>query len=553
MLKLQQGKKGTDAPSGFGLRNIIWFTGILTVAVLPAPALAQTNCVIASLAGVTEVSGREVVLPLSFVGHGTENALSFSLSFDPALLTYQGDMTGAGAAGAVLNRNTNQIVAGRIGYGFARPPGQRFASGTNDLLRVRFQLGSTVATTAVTFADSPAIRETVDGAAQVLCTSYNDGVINITPLLPASIVTPPQSLTLQPITNIATNVSFSVAASGSPPLFYQWLFQGNLMTNATNATLALVNVQPSQAGEYRVAVTNDGRAVTSPPAMLVLLPPFIPPRITLAPSSQVVSTGETVVLTADATGNPTPSFQWLFKGSILSGATNTVLVLTNINTGQAGNYALFVSNAAGSLSSAAAMITVTPSLRIVRAIGSSAATGGNVDMPVELIGFGDENSVGFSISSTPEKLLYRGVSLGSGASGSTLLVNTNQLSAGIVGIGLTKPAGQSFPAGTRQLLMLHFQAGDFSGSNSVVFADIPVTREIADALGNPRPSSFRDGGVDILATPPMLTSEPQGGTIPIFSNITFHVTAVGSVPISFQWQFNEKDLLGGTSSSLTLR
>ena len=59
------------------------------------------------------------------------------------------------------------------------------------------------------------------------------------------------SITSQP-TNQAvypgSNATFSVAANGSPPLSYQWLFNGGAMDGQTNATLSLSGVTTNQAG-----------------------------------------------------------------------------------------------------------------------------------------------------------------------------------------------------------------------------------------------------------------------------------------------------------------
>lgn len=53
------------------------------------------------------------------------------------------------------------------------------------------------------------------------------------------------------------DVSFSVTASGTPPLLYQWSFKGTNLPGATNATLLLENLQPAQIGVYSVVVSND--------------------------------------------------------------------------------------------------------------------------------------------------------------------------------------------------------------------------------------------------------------------------------------------------------
>src|SRR5207253_3123524 len=61
---------------------------------------------------------------------------------------------------------------------------------------------------------------------------------------PPTITQQPQS---QSVTE-GTNVTLSVVASGTPPLAYQWQFNGTNQPDATNATLTLLNVTTNQSG-----------------------------------------------------------------------------------------------------------------------------------------------------------------------------------------------------------------------------------------------------------------------------------------------------------------
>src|SRR5437660_547546 len=73
-------------------------------------------------------------------------------------------------------------------------------------------------------------------------------------------------ITTQPssLTNIAgTTATFSVEATGTEPLHYQWQFNTLERTDQTNAILVLTNVQTEIAGSYTVAITNVDGAVTS--------------------------------------------------------------------------------------------------------------------------------------------------------------------------------------------------------------------------------------------------------------------------------------------------
>ena len=83
---------------------------------------------------------------------------------------------------------------------------------------------------------------------------------------------PPQ-ITGQPVpvtTTVGNNVSFSVSATGTPTLGFQWRLDGNPIPSATNPTLALNNVQTGQAGGYSVVITNSFGSVTSSVVALVV-------------------------------------------------------------------------------------------------------------------------------------------------------------------------------------------------------------------------------------------------------------------------------------------
>lgn len=63
---------------------------------------------------------------------------------------------------------------------------------------------------------------------------------------------------------------FSVYASGSVPLQYQWAFNGINIANATNSSLMLAGVKTTQAGPYSVVVSNSYGAVVSSNAPLTV-------------------------------------------------------------------------------------------------------------------------------------------------------------------------------------------------------------------------------------------------------------------------------------------
>ena len=103
----------------------------------------------------------------------------------------------------------------------------------------------------------------------------NNGIVALTYGVPATtgptITIPPASQTTY--TNNPA-VVFTVTASGSLPLYYQWRFNGTNLSGATARTLTLAYPPLSKAGSYDVVVHNVAGAQTStPPAVLTLLVP----------------------------------------------------------------------------------------------------------------------------------------------------------------------------------------------------------------------------------------------------------------------------------------
>jgi hypothetical protein len=70
---------------------------------------------------------------------------------------------------------------------------------------------------------------------------------------------------------VGNNAGFTVSAGGTQPLMYQWNLNGSTPSWATNATVALTNVQFSQAGNYFVAITNSVGFIVSSNATLTVL------------------------------------------------------------------------------------------------------------------------------------------------------------------------------------------------------------------------------------------------------------------------------------------
>jgi T5SS/PEP-CTERM-associated repeat protein len=86
--------------------------------------------------------------------------------------------------------------------------------------------------------------------------------------------------------------------------------------------------------------------------------PQLAPNILTNPVSVTVTAGVNASFNVSATGIPDPSYQWLFNGSNILGATSASLTISNALAANAGTYSVIVSNGAGSLTSSNATLAV---------------------------------------------------------------------------------------------------------------------------------------------------------------------------------------------------
>jgi alpha-tubulin suppressor-like RCC1 family protein len=168
----------------------------------------------------------------------------------------------------------------------------------------------------------------------------------------------PPWIVVQPIglTNLCgQTANFEVTAGGVEPLGYQWVFQGLPILGATQTNLLLANVSGLQAGDYAVVVTNSYGSVTSATANLGVI---VTPGITNQPQDLAAYCGEDATFQVGA-GGPSPlSYQWLYQGTPIAGATAMLLDLPAVTNQQAGAYSVAVACPCGSVTSLVANLTV---------------------------------------------------------------------------------------------------------------------------------------------------------------------------------------------------
>ncbi len=151
------------------------------------------------------------------------------------------------------------------------------------------------------------------------------------------------------------SATLTAAASGTEPLRYQWYLNGSALSGATGTTFVLSKAQSSDAGLYSVTVANDCGEATSGAAALVV---DTASAISAQPASLVRRPGEEANFNVAATGTPPLAFQWLRNGAAIPGATETCIVIHNVQTNSAGLYSVVVSNGCGTAKSENALLVV---------------------------------------------------------------------------------------------------------------------------------------------------------------------------------------------------
>jgi hypothetical protein len=107
-----------------------------------------------------------------------------------------------------------------------------------------------------------------------------------------------------------------------------------------------------------------------------------------------------------------------------------------------------------------------------------------------------------------------------------------------------------YVAGTNSMLAKYDSAGSSVWSNNFSRQIISM---LVDDSGN-RFVSFADGGVARIESeptpvPPVITSNPQPGTVFIGDPVNFSVSATGTLPFKYQWRLNGEPIAGATNST----
>jgi hypothetical protein len=116
-------------------------------------------------------------------------------------------------------------------------------------------------------------------------------------------------------------------------------------------TPGVVIVRATQAGNaaFRPAAAERAFNVRRPAAA---------PIFTTQPAGRTAGPGESLTLSAGASGSPAPTYQWRKDGLPLAGATERTLTLSSVTPADAGTYDVVATNESGSTPSAPVVVTI---------------------------------------------------------------------------------------------------------------------------------------------------------------------------------------------------
>jgi hypothetical protein len=213
-------------------------------------------------------------------------------------------------------------------------------------------------TPATTVADNAAkFDAVVSNSVGTMTSAQATLTVNAAPVGP-TITTEPANQTV----TAGQMATFSVVATGTAPLSYQWRKNTTNISGATAASYTTpATTSGDNAAKFDVIVTNSVNSVTSTQATLTVNSAPVAPTITTQPADKTVTAGQTATFSVVAAGTAPLSYQWQKNAADITGATTssyTTPVTTTADNG--AMFRVMVSNTAGSITSGTATLTVNP-------------------------------------------------------------------------------------------------------------------------------------------------------------------------------------------------
>lgn len=376
-------------------------------------------------------------------------------------------------------------------------------------------------------------------------------------------------------TCLGSSVTFTVSASGSGTLTYQWKKNGTDISGATSSSYTIVSVTAGDAANYSVSVTSSCGNVISGSASLSLIAST---AITTQPLAQSVCSGANANFTVTAAGNNL-SYQWRKVGVNISGATNAAYTITGVAPGDAGNYDVIVSGTCGNVTSVTVALSLSNIYINTHPASQTLCEGTNVTFSVSASGGGtltyQWKKGGVNIGgAAASSYTINNISTGDAANYTvdvtntcgTVSSNSATLTVNAVTSVTSHPDGQSVCSGSNVTftvsangtgLTYQWRKGGVNINGATVSSYIINNVSAADAgnydavVSGVCGVSTSNAAALSITPPPAITTQPASQTVFVGSNVTFTTTATGS-GLTYQWRKGGVNIIGATASSFTI-
>jgi len=354
------------------------------------------------------------------------------------------------------------------------------------------------------------------GTYTITATSVDESSVSVSTTVTISapvIMTQPSSQ------HVCTGSVLTLSVTAAYATSYQWNLNGAPITGATNSTYTVATASSANVGNYSVTVINGISGVTSAVAVIA-----VGSSIVSNPTSLSLHPAQVAFFSVAAQGIASLAYQWYqipsggSTGVALSGATSSSYTTPPVDVTYDGTqYYATVTDSCGPLTSTDASLTITagnvPPTIITQPVGETVAAGGTTSFSV--------------VASGTPTLTYQWYRIPAGQKSGTLITGATASTYNVPATATTTANDQD--------------------SYYVI-----VSNNYGQAVSDHASLAVGNG---ILL---QITGQPVTQYVDVGASATYEVTAVSSLPLTYQWyeappgSSTFTAISGATSSTYTL-